>query len=306
MASIKLDAPRGPVELDDMRNPVAEHLHQEGREEEDVRLRQGRALEHRHQDLSERQPVLDQGKEEVPGARRSTSRDYPPCKFCELGINGAGAPTRGPGAFQSQRIADVSADTSANGQTSRSLELKGLCKSFGGLQATRDVTLRDHAGRPQGHHRPERRRQDHAVQSDHRHLSGDAPARCCCSARTSPAGRATAAPRSAWRAPSRSPACFRADRARQRAAGDQGAAAVEIRDVALHVVVPRGLRQGASAARAGGLPRPQGHRGAQPVARRAAPARDRARARQRPENSSARRAGRRPVVGRVGRDGRSS
>jgi branched-chain amino acid transport system substrate-binding protein len=37
----------------------AQHLHQEGREEEDVRLRQGRALEHGDQDLSERQPVLD-------------------------------------------------------------------------------------------------------------------------------------------------------------------------------------------------------------------------------------------------------
>ena len=37
----------------------AEHLHQEGREEEAVRLRQGRALERGDQDLSERQPVLD-------------------------------------------------------------------------------------------------------------------------------------------------------------------------------------------------------------------------------------------------------
>ena len=94
------------------------------------------------------------------------------------------------------------------------------------------------------------------------------------------------------------------DGARQRAAGDQGPAALEIRDVALPVVVQRGLRQGASAAGAGDLPRPQGRRGAQSVARRAAPARDRARPRQRSENSAARRAGRRPVVGRVDRDGR--
>ena len=86
---------------------------------------------------------------------------------------------------------------------------KGLSKSFGGLHAVRDVTLQDHAGRPQGHHRPERRRQDHAVQPDHRHLSGSRRARCCCSARTSPTGRATGAPRSAWRARSRSPACSR-------------------------------------------------------------------------------------------------
>ena len=48
--------------------PGAEHLHQEGREEEDVRLRQGRALEHGDQDLSERQPVLDLRQGQVPEA----------------------------------------------------------------------------------------------------------------------------------------------------------------------------------------------------------------------------------------------
>ena len=47
--------------------PDPEHLHQEGREEEDVRLRKGRALEHGHQDLSERQPVLDVRQGQVPG-----------------------------------------------------------------------------------------------------------------------------------------------------------------------------------------------------------------------------------------------
>ncbi len=39
--------------------PGAEHLHQEGREEEDVRLSEGRALEHGDQDLSGGEPVLD-------------------------------------------------------------------------------------------------------------------------------------------------------------------------------------------------------------------------------------------------------
>ena len=47
--------------------PGAEHLHQEGREEEDVRLRQGRALEHRDQDLSERRPVRAVQEGGVPG-----------------------------------------------------------------------------------------------------------------------------------------------------------------------------------------------------------------------------------------------
>ena len=61
MASIKLDAPRGPVELDDMRNPIENVYIKKVDEEEDVRLPQGRALEHGDQDLSEGQPVLDRG-----------------------------------------------------------------------------------------------------------------------------------------------------------------------------------------------------------------------------------------------------
>ena len=48
--------------------PGAEHLHQESREEDDVRLRQTRALEHGDQDLSERQPVLDLREGEIPRA----------------------------------------------------------------------------------------------------------------------------------------------------------------------------------------------------------------------------------------------
>ena len=35
----------------------------------------------------------------------------------------------------------VSTDTQMNGGPVPALELKGLCKSFGGLQATREVTL---------------------------------------------------------------------------------------------------------------------------------------------------------------------
>ena len=45
-----------------------EHLHQEGREKEDVRLRQGRALEHGGQDLHERRAVLDLRQGGVPQA----------------------------------------------------------------------------------------------------------------------------------------------------------------------------------------------------------------------------------------------
>ena len=79
----------------------AEHLHQEGREEEDVRLRQGRALEHGDQDLSQRQPVLDLRQGQVPGAAALQPRlpalqilriaaSAPPHSF-SLGIGVAGA-----------------------------------------------------------------------------------------------------------------------------------------------------------------------------------------------------------------------
>ena len=50
------------------------------------------------------------------------------------------------------------------------------------------------AGRAAADHRPERRRQDHAVQSDHRRAHAGLAARSSCSARTSPACRAAGAP----------------------------------------------------------------------------------------------------------------
>ena len=46
------------------------------------------------------------------------------------------------------------------------LRLEGLRKSFGSLVVTDDVTLDVAAGRNARHHRAERRRQDHADQSD--------------------------------------------------------------------------------------------------------------------------------------------
>ncbi len=73
LASLKLDTIRGPGQHRRDAQPGTEHLHQEGREEEDVRLREGRALEHRHQDLSERRPVRPVQEGGVPGDRRSTA-----------------------------------------------------------------------------------------------------------------------------------------------------------------------------------------------------------------------------------------
>ena len=68
MAALKMDTIRGPVALRRHAQSGAQHLHQEGREEADVRLRQAGALEHGDQDLSERQPVLDLRQGRVPQA----------------------------------------------------------------------------------------------------------------------------------------------------------------------------------------------------------------------------------------------
>ena len=54
------------------------------------------------------------------------------------------------------------------------LSVNGLTKRFGGLVAVDNISFDLPAAAPQRHHRPERRRQDHAVQSDHRRDPPDA------------------------------------------------------------------------------------------------------------------------------------
>jgi branched-chain amino acid transport system ATP-binding protein len=54
----------------------------------------------------------------------------------------AGAPQRAPALRWNPGDVRVTTDTQTNGSQIPALELKGLCKSFGGLQATREVTLR--------------------------------------------------------------------------------------------------------------------------------------------------------------------
>ena len=197
----------------------------------------------------------------------------------------------------------MSTDTRASGGEPV-LELQGPVEELRRPARRARRHAQDHARRPQGHHRSERRRQDHAVQSDHRNISRRRRARCCCSAGTSPAWpshrRTALGMARTFQITSLFPKLTVLDNV---LLAIQGPAAVEIRDVAVHVVVSRRLRQGARAAGARPLHGPQGHRGPLPVARRAAPARDRAWPRQRPENPAARRAGRRPVVRRIRRDG---
>ena len=68
------------------------------------------------------------------------------------------------------------------------------------------------AGRAETDHRPQRRRQDHAVQPDHRRARGPTAARSPCSIATLPTRRAATARTSGWRAPIRSSPCSRATR----------------------------------------------------------------------------------------------
>ena len=51
------------------------------------------------------------------------------------------------------------------------VELRDVCKKFGATEIIRGVNLVDTARRAPCHHRPQRRRQDHAVQPDLRPLS---------------------------------------------------------------------------------------------------------------------------------------
>ena len=89
------------------------------------------------------------------------------------------------------------------------LELKGLCKSFGGLQATRDVSLRIMPGDRKAIIGPNGAGKTTLFNL----ITGIYPVSVRPSAAVRPGrhqhGRAIAAPRSAWRARSRSRVCFR-------------------------------------------------------------------------------------------------
>ena len=99
----------------------------------------------------------------------------------------------------------------AGRMTAPALEVTGLNKRFGGLPATKNVSLTVDARRAPADHRPERRRQDHAVQPDHRRAHrrqrlGQAVRPGAARHAEPPAARI-----SAWRAPTRSSRCSRSD-----------------------------------------------------------------------------------------------
>ena len=95
------------------------------------------------------------------------------------------------------------------GQAMSALTVSGLSKAFGGLHVTRGVDLAVEPGERRLIIGPERRRQDHAVQPDHRRAHARRGLDPAVRPATSPGWRAAAAPISAWRAPTRSSRCFR-------------------------------------------------------------------------------------------------
>jgi branched-chain amino acid transport system substrate-binding protein len=82
MASIKLNAPRGPVELDDMRNPI-ENVYIKKVEKKKMF---GYEKDELWNTVIKTYPHVSQfwtyGKEKFL-AQPVYSRDFPPCKFCE-------------------------------------------------------------------------------------------------------------------------------------------------------------------------------------------------------------------------------
>src|SRR5262249_50762032 len=101
------------------------------------RLRQGRALEQRDQNLSQGQPVLDLWQGEVPRSACLRSR-LPTLQVLRISPGQAGA-LLVPGL--PRKLDPRWRATTQMNDDSPVLELKGLCKSFGGLPATRNVTL---------------------------------------------------------------------------------------------------------------------------------------------------------------------
>ena len=65
---IKVNSPRGPVSIDEMRNPVQNIYIKKVEKKKMFGSRQGRALEHGHQDLSERRSVWAVQQGRVPEA----------------------------------------------------------------------------------------------------------------------------------------------------------------------------------------------------------------------------------------------
>ena len=248
LAAIKVDTLRGPVSIDEMRNPVqniyikkVEKKKMFGYDKDEL----WNTVIKTYPNVSQFGTVQE-GR--VPEARRSTAATSALQVLQLARTREPGLRIGAPASFT--RIAEdlsVSADTPTNGRTPV-LELKGLSKSFGGLHAVRGVTLKIMPGDRKAIIGPNGAGKTTLFNL----ITGIFPA-------TSgqvllfgqdvtgwPSHRRTALGMArTFQITSLFP---QADRARQRAAGDQGPAAVEIRDVALPVVLSRRLRQGASAA----------------------------------------------------------
>ena len=138
MASIKLDAPRGPVSFDDMRNPV-QNIYIKKVEKKKMF---GYDKDELWNTVIKTYPNVSQFGQfkqgRVPGDAGLQPR-LPALQVLRLSATTPGLRT-GPRRFQIRRIAREQ-HTQRTAATPV-LELKGLSKSFGGLHAVRGVTFR--------------------------------------------------------------------------------------------------------------------------------------------------------------------
>ena len=210
LAAIKVDTLRGPVSIDEMRNPV-QNIYIKKVEKKKMF---GYDKDELWNTVIKTYPNVNQfgqfNKDEFLKHAGLQPRLSRPANSATSTTDRPGLRVREPRSLhlRSAWASSVTADTPANGGQPV-LELKGLSQELRRPARRARRHAQDHARRPQGHHRPERRRQDDAVQPDHRDIPGDVGT----GAAVRPGRDEMAEPPAhrawAWRGPSRSPACFR-------------------------------------------------------------------------------------------------
>ena len=131
MQGLTIDAVRGPVSMDEMRNPV-ENIYIKKVEKKQMF---GYDKPELWNTVIKTYPNVSQfwtyGKEKFL-AQPVYSRDFPPCKFWRITMKPPGLQKGAPAHLKFAGLR-LTTETRMNGGDIPALELKGLCKSFGGL-----------------------------------------------------------------------------------------------------------------------------------------------------------------------------
>ena len=207
LAAIKVDTIRGPVSFDEMRNPV-QNIYIKKVEKKKMF---GYDKDELWNTVIKTYPNVNQFgqfKKDEFLATPVYSRDYPALQVLQLAQHTAGASREAPAPSLAARIERERRHAQPTARRPV-LELKGLSKSFGGLHAVRGVTFKIMPGDRKAIIGPNGAGKTTLFNL----ITGIFPSIVRPGAAVRPgrhrAGRATTAPRWAWRAPSRSPACSR-------------------------------------------------------------------------------------------------